>query len=246
MCRALASLVDAVVTANAVAGDIHVVEVRRYPRDSRMTVIAIIATRDVHRVFACSFDAVMARDTGTEYVQVVDRNRGRPCSIAVAILTYVCSQYVGGILAGGVRTIVAVETAIEDVGMIKICRNPCNGRMAVVAGFAALNVRGILAGCGRPIVAGVAGTQNVQVVYCDSRVPEIGAVAVFADIRCCDVGGTLARRVRTVVAAKAVACNICVIKHGRHPGDCRMAVIALLTGHDMRRVLSGGVDTVVT
>lgn len=246
VCRAFARLVDAVVAADAVAGDVHVVEVRRYPRDSRMTVIAIVAARNVIHILACRIDTVMTRKAGTEYLQMVDRNCGRPRSIAVTILAYVGGQNVSGVLAGGVHTVVAVETAVNDIDVVEVRRNPCNGCMTIVASFAALDVCGVLAGCGRTIVAGVAGTQYVQVVYCDSRVPEIGAVAVFADIRRCDVGGVLTRRVRTVVAAEAVACNVCVVKHGRHPGDCRMAVVALLAGHDMRRVLSGGVDTVVT
>ena len=218
--RALTGGVYAVMATNAVAGDVHVVEVRRYPRDSRMTVIAIVAACDVIHILARRIDAVMTRKAGAKDLQMVDRKHGRPRSIAVAILTHVCGQYVGGIFSGGVQPVVAVETAIDDIGMIEIRGDPCNGCMTVVAGFAALNMCRILAGCGRTIVARVAGTQYVQCVYCDGRVPEIGTVAVFAHIRRQDMGWSLAGGVGTVVTAETVAGDVRVIKYGWDPGEC--------------------------
>jgi hypothetical protein len=48
----LARSVGAVVAAEAVSGDVHVIEIRRYPRDGGVTVIAIIAARYVRRMLA--------------------------------------------------------------------------------------------------------------------------------------------------------------------------------------------------
>ena len=177
---------------------------------------------------------------------MVDRKHGRPRSIAVAILTHVCGQYVGGIFSGGVHTVVAVETAIDDIGMIEIRRNPGDRRVTVVAEFTALNMRGVLACCSGAVVTRVARSKDVQVVDRDGRVPEVGTVAVLANIRRQNMGWSLASGVRTVVTAETVARDVRVIKYSRNPGECRMAVVALLAGHDMRRMLARGINAVVT
>ena len=48
----LARRVGAVVAAEAVSGDVHVIEIRRYPRDGGVTIIAIIAALYVRRMLA--------------------------------------------------------------------------------------------------------------------------------------------------------------------------------------------------
>ena len=60
--RTLAGLVNAVVAANTVARDVHVVEVGRYPGHRRVAVIAVVAAVDMVRVLASRVDAVVAGD----------------------------------------------------------------------------------------------------------------------------------------------------------------------------------------
>jgi len=50
-----------VVAAEAVARNVHVVEIRRQPANGRMTVVAIVATGDVRRMFAGRCEAVVTR-----------------------------------------------------------------------------------------------------------------------------------------------------------------------------------------
>ena len=56
----LANRFRTVVTTNAVAGNIQVIEIRRQPTHGAMTVIAGIAARDMCQVFAEGNDAVVA------------------------------------------------------------------------------------------------------------------------------------------------------------------------------------------
>ena len=62
MCLVLACGIGAVVAADAVAEDIHMIEVCRYPADGRVTVIAGVTTRNMCLVLACRVYAVVASD----------------------------------------------------------------------------------------------------------------------------------------------------------------------------------------
>lgn len=59
MGRILAGRVGAVVTAGAVASDVHMVEIGRDPPASSMTVITGVATREMGGMLTCCGDAVM-------------------------------------------------------------------------------------------------------------------------------------------------------------------------------------------
>lgn len=56
----LACRICSVVTADTIAGDIHVVEIGWQPANGAVTVVAVIATGDVRRMFASSSEAIMA------------------------------------------------------------------------------------------------------------------------------------------------------------------------------------------
>ena len=56
----------------------------------------------------------------------------------------------------------------------------------------------------------------------------------------------LARRIRAVVATGTIVDNVCVIEVGRQPGDSRVAIVAVFAAGDMRWVLAGRRDAVVT
>ena len=177
---------------------------------------------------------------------MIDHISRRPGHIVVAILTDICRRYVRRIFADRVGTVVAVEAAIDNIDVIKIGRYPCRRRVAVIAVFAALNVGRILASRRRTVVAGIAGTQHMQVIDGNGRVPEICTVTVLADVRCRDVRGTFTGCIGAIVATEAVARDVPVIDNGRHPCQCRVTVITLFTRDDMRRVLAGRIDAVMT
>jgi len=59
MCPPFAGRVQSVVTAGAVTGDGRVIEVCRDPGNGRMTVVAVVAARDVVGVLACRDRAVV-------------------------------------------------------------------------------------------------------------------------------------------------------------------------------------------
>ena len=69
---ALAGCISTVMAAHAVAGDVRMVEIRRQPGDRRMTVIAVIAARNMRRVFAGCDDTVVTGSAGAEDLGVVD------------------------------------------------------------------------------------------------------------------------------------------------------------------------------
>ena len=62
----------AVMTAEAIARNGGVIEVRWRPRSSRVAVVAVIATRNVRRVLAFGDRAVVAARTGTDHMCVIN------------------------------------------------------------------------------------------------------------------------------------------------------------------------------
>ena len=76
--RTLACCVGSIVTTTAVVHDVDVVEVRRHPGGRRVTVIAVIAARNVGRVFAGGRNTIVAGIAGAVDLRVIDRIRRYP------------------------------------------------------------------------------------------------------------------------------------------------------------------------
>lgn len=107
--------------ANTIAGNVHVVEIRREPGDSAVTIIAGIAARDVGWVLArCSY-AVMTGSAAPDDLRVIDCQNRRPGVRCVAVLADVRRLDVCGCLSGRVRPVVATNAITRDVCMIE-CR----------------------------------------------------------------------------------------------------------------------------
>ncbi len=117
----LACRIGAVMAATAVAGNVRVVENRRQPGDGRVAVVAIIAARNVCRVFAGGCYAIMTGSAGPDYLRVIDRVSGYPDIRRMAIFTDVAGLDVRCILTGGIGAVVAGDTIAGDIQMIKIC-----------------------------------------------------------------------------------------------------------------------------
>jgi len=68
MCRMLAGGIGAVMAADAVIGDVGVIEVGR----CRMAIITVVATGDMRRVLALGRVAIVAREAGADDLRVID------------------------------------------------------------------------------------------------------------------------------------------------------------------------------
>jgi len=118
--------------------------------------------------------------------------------------------------------------------------------VAILAGIATGNVRRVLARGDDAIMAGVAASYYLGVINSHHRREYIRGVAVFTNIRRLDVCRVLADRLSTVVAAKTVTGDVHVIEIRGQPTDCAVTVIAGVAAGNVRRVLAGGDDAVVT
>ena len=80
----------AVVTADAVTTYVRMIEIRRQPGDCSVAIVAVVAARDVCRMFARGRGAVVTGSATTQYLRVIYGNRWNPYSDAVTILANVC------------------------------------------------------------------------------------------------------------------------------------------------------------
>ena len=120
MCRMLARCIGAVMTADAVVGDVGVIKVRRNPRVRRMAVVATIATRDMCRVLAGRGGAVVAGEAGADDLGVIDQVGRREGHHVVAVLAHEGGVDVCCTLAGRLHTIVTAGAVPRNARMIEI------------------------------------------------------------------------------------------------------------------------------
>ena len=111
--------------------------------------------------------------------------------------------------------------------------------MTVVATITAGDVVEILAGCDYAVMAGATGAQNLRVVDGIGGHECICIVTILAHVGCADVGRAFTNRIDTVMAARAIVDDPGMIKIGRPPRNCCVAVIAGVAAGDMCRVLAG-------
>ena len=119
MCRVLTGCVRTVMAADTVTGNVDVIEIRGYPGDRAVTVIAVVAAGDVCRVLASSTDAVVAGATSTKNLGVIDHYHGHEHSRGMAVFTDIGRLRVCRVLAGCVRAVMAVDAATGDGRMIE-------------------------------------------------------------------------------------------------------------------------------
>lgn len=179
--RVFTGRADAVVAIGAVVHDVRVIKIRRRPRNGRVAVVAVIATRNMGRVFAGSSYAIVTGATGSEYLGVVDGRDGTPLVTIVAILAGAGRLDVRLAFACRSSAVMATFAVVEDVGVIEIDRNPRDGGVAVVAGISRLDVVRVLACRGHAVMAGGATADHVQVLDLEHWCPTRGRVAGFAN-----------------------------------------------------------------
>lgn len=85
--RIFAGSINAVMAAETIPHDIHVIEVRRYPGGGGVAVIAIVPAGDMTGMLADSSNSVMTSKAVTQYVHVVDGKCWCPYIRGMAVLT---------------------------------------------------------------------------------------------------------------------------------------------------------------
>ena len=117
-----ANRIRPIVTANAIADVVRMIEGCRYPAIGRMTCVAIVARRDMGRILAHCDRVVMARRTGADHLRMIHPVGRSKQNRVVAVLTNVAGQDMIEIFADRVRAIMTAETITRDIGVIEICR----------------------------------------------------------------------------------------------------------------------------
>ena len=236
----------AVMTADAVARDIGVIEVRRNPGRGCVAVIAVVAACDVQQVFATCCRAVVAGHAGTNYMRMIDRVGRRPERVVVAVLANVACIDMRWVLARRNAAVVARRTRAEYLRVVdKIGRRPDDAIVAALAYVSRIDVREVFAGNLRVVVTANAVVGDASVIEC-RRNPRIRGMTV--------VTGITARKMRRVftgcrcaiVAGEACTDDLRVIDGVRRcKGDSVMAIDAQISGVDMCQVLAGGIVAIV-
>lgn len=172
MISRLACRRTAVVTGTASPWrDGAVIENRRYPAIGAMTIITGITTGNVIRCFSTGRRSVMATETGTNYIGMIDTGNRTPQRRIVAILAQIRCLDMRAVLAGRRRTIVAGKTTATHRTVIEHGRDPAAGTVTIIAGVAtAYMVRRLATGRG-PVMATETGTDHRNMVDANDRAP---------------------------------------------------------------------------
>lgn len=77
------------------------------------------------------------------------------------------------------------------------------------------------------------------------RLKRCRAVAILTNIGGLHVSGALAGRSKAIMAANAITHDPEVVKNGRQPRRCIMAIVALIVGRYMARSFTRGLHAIV-
>ena len=182
MCRILARCIRAVMTANAIADNVDVIEIRRQPANGAMAIIAVVAAGDMRRVLAFSNDAVMTGATAANDLGMIDDYNGHKHRGAVTVFTDVRRLDVCRVLADRFRTVVAVDAIGGYQAVVEGRRQPASGGMAIIAGVTACDMCRLFANCNDAVMARSAGANDLCVIDSHCWRENIGRVAVLAHV----------------------------------------------------------------
>jgi len=212
VCQILAGGFHAVMATDAVAGNVHVIEVRRPPGDCGVTIVTGVVAGDVSRVFAGCGNAIMTGAADADDLRVVNSKYGHKNIGAVAVFADVARLNMRRALSGSVHAVMAVDAAARDIDVIKVRRQPRDGRMAIIAVIAAGDMGLVFAGGRDAVMTGAARANDLRVVDRRHGRKHIRAVAVFANVAGLNVHRVLAGGLGAVVATEAVIDNVYVIE----------------------------------
>lgn len=149
-------------------------------------------------------------------------------------------------MAGGAEEVAEViQWFVGETRMAEISRYPCNRVVAKTAVLRRVEVPRVLAGCRCAIVAGRTGSEDLVVVHGRRRHPEVGAVAVLADIGRLQMRRAFAGGVGAVMTAEAIVDDVHMVKIRGQPGDRRMTIVTVIAAGDMPGVFAGRSDAVM-
>ena len=189
------------------------VTVIRWDPGSRAMAQATVLRRiEVPRIHAGGRSAIVAGCARAQDLGVINGNDGRPDICAVAIFADVGRLRVQWTLAGRVCSVMAADTIVDNIGVIEIRWQPGDSGMAVIAIIAAGDMRRVFADGYHTVMTRAAGPNYLGVVDCKGRNPGVWCMAIFADDTGKNMVGILARCVSAVVAARAIACDVDVVK----------------------------------
>ncbi len=245
VCLILASCVRAVVAAEAVASNIHVIEIRWQPANRAVTVIAIVAACDMTLVFAAGGNTVVAGAAGAKDLGVVDNHDGHENVGRMAVFADICRLRVGYAFPCCITAVVAIYAIGGNRGVIEGCRQPGSCRVAVIAGIAAGDVCGMLAGGNDAIMTVSTTAKYLRVIDSHHRRKYVGRMAVLTHICCLYVRRIFAGRIRAVMTGRTIAGDIQVIEICWQPADRTMTVSAIVAADDMTLVLAGSDHAIV-
>lgn len=145
------------------------IEAGRRKGNRRMAVIAVIAARNMRRIFPDRYRAVVTGRTSANDLGVIYHVNGGENNVVVTIFANIRCLNVCRALAGRFDTVVTANTVAGDVDMVEVGRHPAIGRMTVITGVAAGDVRRVLARSDGTVVAGGAGANHLGMIYDDYR-----------------------------------------------------------------------------
>lgn len=238
MRRAFTGRIGTVVAADAVVRDVHMVEVRWKPRYGRVAVVAVITAGDVCRMFTLRRYTVMAGDARADDLGVINDIGRCECHVVVAVLADVSGVDMRGVLADRIGAVMAAHTVVGDVDVIEVCRDPSVRRVAVVAVVAACDMCRVLALGGHAVMTREACADDLGVVDGIGRRKRHHVVAILANVGRIEVRSILADGLHAVMAAEAIARDGGVVEVRRCPRGRYMAVVAIVTAGDMRRMFT--------
>jgi len=224
----LARCIGAVMAADAVVGEIGVIEVGRDPPVGCMAVVAVITAGDMGRVLAFGDVAIMAGEAGANNLGVIDHVGWRKGHVVMAVLADIRCVDMRRILAGRIGAVMAADAVVGDIGVIEVGRDPPAGCMAVVAVITAGDMGRVLAFGDVAIMAGEAGANNLGVIHEVGGYKRHDIVAVFADHGGVNVCRTLPDGLDAIMTARAVPADAGVVKIGGRPAGRRVTVVAIV------------------
>lgn len=134
-----------------------------------------------------------------------------------------------------------------DCAVVKVGDRPVNCGVAAFTGINSRNVCGALALGDHPVMTTFTGANHLRVIDQGiNRRPCRGVMTRLAGIRRVDMRRALSCRTRTIMTTHA-SCrtNRAVIKRSHRPIHCRVTIITLRGGDEMRCTLASGNGAIV-
>jgi len=145
---------------------------------------------------------------------VINVSHWYPGNCGVTVLADVRGIDMRRVFASCIGAVVATDTAVGDVRMVEVRRDPGVRRMAVITVVAACNVCRVLANCRIAVMAGETGPDHLGVIHHIGGCERHYVVTVFTNIGGVKMCGVLPGRLGPVMAAKATAGDAGVIEVG--------------------------------